>query len=85
MQVYRMTHRQCNTQVLINDTIQHIKSLGHDTYVCKTDIRSAFRVLPVSPQDYELLGFTYTTISVCPWAVALDAKYLRPSAPLFNG
>lgn len=34
-----------------------IKDIGETAFCCKTDIRSAFRILPVAPEDYELLGF----------------------------
>ena len=32
---------------------------GVDAWLAKTDIKSAFRLLPVSPTDYELLGFIF--------------------------
>lgn len=32
---------------------------GHGAWLAKADIKSAFRLLPVAPVDYELLGFTY--------------------------
>lgn len=41
----------------INDAITEIKKLGKQVYLAKSDVRQAFRILPVSPQDYELLGF----------------------------
>lgn len=41
----------------INDAILCIKDIGDTAYCCKTDIKSAFRILPVVPEDYELLGF----------------------------
>lgn len=41
----------------INDAILCIKDIGDTAFCCKTDIRSAFRILPVAPEDYELLGF----------------------------
>ena len=43
----------------INEAIQHVKSIGKQAFLSKTDIRSAFRILPVHPQDYELLGFQW--------------------------
>ncbi|XP_061187278.1 uncharacterized protein LOC133195456 isoform X1 [Saccostrea echinata] len=43
----------------INDAVGCIKQLGETSFCCKTDIRSAFRILPVSPMDYELLGFMW--------------------------
>ena len=41
----------------LEDAIQFIKKLGKDTLMCKLDIKDAFRLIPISPQDYELLGF----------------------------
>lgn len=32
---------------------------GRNAWLAKADIKSAFRLLPVSPLDYELLGFTF--------------------------
>lgn len=52
----------------INDAILCIKDIGDTAFCCKTDIRSAFRILPVAPEDYELLGFYWEgniLINVC--------------------
>ena len=43
----------------IEQAIQRIKILGKNTYLCKTDIRSAFRIVPVNPKDFSLLGFKW--------------------------
>jgi hypothetical protein len=43
----------------INEAILHIKDIGVEAFCCKTDIRSAFRILSVSPNDYELLCFQW--------------------------
>lgn len=43
----------------IEQAIQRIKTLGESTYMCKTDIRSAFRIVPVNPRDFGLLGFKW--------------------------
>lgn len=43
----------------INEAISCIKNIGKNAFLCKTDIRSAFRILPVHPLDYELLGFQW--------------------------
>lgn len=40
-----------------NDAILCIKDIGDTAVCCKNDIRSAFRILPVAPEDQELLGF----------------------------
>lgn len=46
----------------INEAIYEIKKLCNlnlQVFLAKTDIRSAFRILPVNPQDYNLLGFKW--------------------------
>ena len=40
----------------IYDTIKYIRSMGVGSLMAKTDIEKAFRILPVHPDDYELLG-----------------------------
>lgn len=40
-----------------NDAIVCIKYIGDTAFCCESNIRSAFRILPVAPEDYELLGF----------------------------
>lgn len=63
----------------INDAILCIQDIGDTAFCCKTYIRSAFRILPVAPEDYELLGFYWEgntiLINVCRWDVGLVAKY----------
>ena len=34
-------------------------NVGRGAWLAKSDIKSAFRLLPVSPDDYELLGFSF--------------------------
>ena len=36
-----------------------VMSMGRNAWLAKTDIKSAFRLLPVAPSDYELLGFQF--------------------------
>lgn len=43
----------------ISDAISLIKSLGRACYMAKTDIKSAFRIIPIHPDDYHLLGMTW--------------------------
>ena len=43
----------------IGDAIALIKSLGRACYMAKTDIKSAFRIIPIHPDDYHLLGMTW--------------------------
>jgi len=41
----------------IDSAIKHIKTLGPGCFLAKTDIQSAFRIIPVHPNDHHLLGF----------------------------
>ena len=43
----------------IGDAINHIKAVGTGAYLAKTDIKSAFRILPINPIDYGLLGMKW--------------------------
>ena len=43
----------------IDNAISTIHRLGRETYMAKTDILSAFRLFPVHPQDWELLGMKW--------------------------
>ena len=43
----------------VGQAIQHILSYGPKCYLAKTDIQSAFRIIPVNPSDYFLLGFQW--------------------------
>jgi len=40
----------------VDDAIKMIKKIGPGCTLAKTDVRSAFRIIPVHPQDYHLLG-----------------------------
>ena len=40
----------------IDNAIQSIQSLGRGIFMCKMDVESAFRLFPVHPGDYDLLG-----------------------------
>lgn len=68
----------------IHDAVGYIKELGIDVFCCKTDIRFAFRILSVSPQDSELLELcgriNTTLIDVCLWVVGLVVRFLKHSA-----
>lgn len=43
----------------VDDAITQIKKLGKSCLLAKTDIASAFRILPVHPDDHELLGIQF--------------------------
>ena len=38
------------------DAIAHIKEVGTEANLAKTDIKSAFRIVPIHPDDHHLLG-----------------------------
>ena len=43
----------------IQDAIVFVKRLGVGCYLAKTDIKSAFRIIPIHPEDYSLLGMRW--------------------------
>jgi len=43
----------------IADAIALIKQIGRGCFMAKTDIKSAFRIIPINPSDYNLLGMTW--------------------------
>ena len=43
----------------IDDAIRMIKVVGQGCFLAKTDIKSAFRILPIRPEDYSLLGMRW--------------------------
>ena len=36
-----------------------MQQAGHNCELAKCDVKSAFRLLPIHPDDYELVGFTF--------------------------
>ena len=43
----------------VPQAIQLIKTHGRFSYLAKTDIKSAFRIIPIRPDQYHLLGFQW--------------------------
>ena len=43
----------------VEDAIQCIISIGSSAFLAKTDIASAFRIMPVSPDEYHMLGIEW--------------------------
>ena len=53
-------HELCAVHYASFDTaVALLLHTGRDAWLAKADIKSAFRLLPVSPLDYDLLGFTF--------------------------
>ena len=42
--------------ISLDDITSIVKSMGKDTQLCKLDLHEAFKTIPVSPNDWELLG-----------------------------
>ena len=40
----------------VEDAIGLIKSVGQNCFLAKTDVKNAFRLIPIRPADYDLLG-----------------------------
>lgn len=43
----------------VNDAIRLMKLSGPGCFLAKTDIKSAFRIIPIRPEDYHLLGMRW--------------------------
>ena len=53
--------RECATvkYATVTQAIKFILRFGQGCFLAKTDIKSAFRIVPVHPSNYHLLGFTW--------------------------
>ena len=47
------------TYATVADAIRFNKSVGSGCFLAKTDIKKAFRIIPINPQDYHLLGICW--------------------------
>ena len=43
----------------VGDATKLLKFLGNGCFMAKTDIKSAFRIIPIHPADYSLLGMKW--------------------------
>ena len=67
--------------VRVDDAIHILKSLGPGSFMAKTDLKSAFRLIPVHPEDWHLLGIYWQQ----QYYVDLYLPFRLRSAPfLFN-
>jgi len=46
----------------ISDAIHILKKLGAGSFLAKTDIKSAFRIIPVHPLEHSLLGIKWANV-----------------------
>lgn len=57
----------------------HQNNLGHGVLLAKADIKSVFQLLPVSPQDFKLLGFQFKNKYHFPFLDALGHAHCLKS------
>ena len=66
-----------------------LAQVGQGCYITKADIESAFRIIPMHPLDYHLLGFMmgnqYFTTDVSSWGVQFHAGCSKTSAVPCSG
>lgn len=43
----------------VEDAIHTIRTVAYGCFMAKTDIKNAFRIIPIQPQDYHLLGICW--------------------------
>ena len=43
----------------VDDAVQHILRLGRDTLLAKIDLKNAYRIVPIHPQDHHLLAVSW--------------------------
>ena len=55
---------------MIEDAIKTLKCAGQGCFLAKTDIKSAFCIVPIHPDDYHLLGFMWRNMFYYDRAVA---------------
>ena len=72
------------------DWIIHlVQQNGIHCLMAKTDIQDAFRIIPINPSDYHLLGFhgmtSFIMTNVYLWAPAVRVKFLNNLVLHYNG
>ena len=69
------------TYVRVDDAIHILKTLGKGAFMAKTDLKSAFRLIPIHPEDWSLLGIYWQS----QYYVDMHLPFGLRSAPfLFN-
>ena len=65
----------------VNDAIQLLLAQPHGAFSCKIDIADAFRLIPITPNDYPKLGMTFNNQyfydKVLPQACASSCKIFK--------
>ena len=73
----------------IDDAVLLIKAIGKGCFLAKTDIKSAFRIIPVAARDFPFLEMEWQGkfyFDKClPWGARRPLIFLRHSALVWNG
>lgn len=73
----------------VDDAIKQINKLGKNCLLAKTDTAAAFRILPVHPDDHELLGIQFNgsffMTAAYQWGVQYLAPFLKHLTQPYNG
>lgn len=73
----------------ISDAIHFIKKCGKGAFCCKTDIKSAFRIINIHQSQYQFLGFKWKSkyyFDTClQFGLVHLVKYLSDSPQPYNG
>ena len=43
----------------IDDAVAILSKAGSDAFMCKLDVKDAFQLIPVRPEDWQLLGYEW--------------------------
>ena len=56
--------KDCSTvqYASVDDAIKMIPKLGRGCFLAKTDVRNAFRILPLRPIEYHMFGFVWNNL-----------------------
>ena len=65
----------------VDDAVDIIKKLGRGTQLVKLDIKDAYRIVPIHPSDYHLLGIRWRDRTYVDRALTFG---LRPAPNFFS-
>ena len=81
MTVSTSCYAHCPTYVMVEDVAAVILQLGPGSVLAKLDVASAYRIIPVNPDDCHLLGMKWEGKLFVDTARPFD---LRSSQKMFN-
>ena len=73
----------------IDDAVRLIRRTGRGCALAKTDVKNAFRLIPINPCDYDLLGFwwedSFYFVRACRWGPVPLVKFGKAFQPFSSG